>query len=163
MSHIPIELLNTESAKWAMVGNSSESQTPTIQDSEIDEYARLLGVGWISLGKDPDVLAALRGYSRYIENHYPLNNVVILVRGKSLESYLIRSSEGYFLFKEDLKEGRLIAKDISETLIKLRSPDIQFDSAGPIYAADSPDPLPSNDNGSDVEMDDRTGGNISFE
>ena len=100
-----------------------------------DEFTQALGVGWTRLGDDPDVVAAVRGYCRYIENHYPLTNVEILVKSRSLDSYLVKTSGGYYLFNEDLSEGKLIAREFTATLAYLQGSRIQCEGTGPIYAA----------------------------
>ena len=100
----------------------------------IDEYSRILGVGWTRIRDDPDVLAATRGFCRYIEKHYPLTGIEILVKGRSLDAYLVKTSQGYFLFKDDLSEGKLVAKEFNLTLIRLSDPEIRYDGESPIRA-----------------------------
>jgi len=134
--------------------SSAAPRNSSLESPRIDEYAQALGVGWTKMGDDPDVLAACRGYSRYIENHYLLTNVEVLVRSKSLDSFLVRTARGYYLFNEELTEGRLVAKEFDVTLEKLKSPTIQFDGV-PIYTSAAPEASPSKDDemeASDMEM-----------
>lgn len=120
---------------FATMTPSTGSHRQGFQTPQADEYSRILGVGWTKLGEDPDVLAAARGYCRYIENHYPLTNVEILAKSRSLDSYLVKTSGGYYLFKDELTEGRLIAKEFEVTMARLGGSDIRFDGEGPIHAA----------------------------
>ncbi|SZF04721.1 unnamed protein product [Blumeria hordei] len=91
------------------------------EGSIIDNYTRHLGIGWSSLSDtDPETQAATRGWIKFIENHFPLSNVRIRLQSKGLASYLIESNEGYFLFSEDLKQGRLVSVNLEKTWINLQ-------------------------------------------
>lgn len=91
------------------------------EESIIDNFTLHLGIGWSSLSiTDPDTQAATRGWVKFIETHFPLSNVRIRLQSKGLASYLIESNEGYFLFGEDLKQGRLVSVDIEKTLVNLQ-------------------------------------------
>ena len=68
-------------------------------DPTIDQYTQLLGVGWTYVGESSGRAAMARGFARYIDNHYPLTDLEVLLSSSSLESYLVKSSEGYFLIK----------------------------------------------------------------
>lgn len=113
----------------------AEPLNPGFHTPEIDKYTHLLGVGWAKLGEDPDVLAAARGFCLYINNRYPLTKPEILLESKGLESYLVKSDQGYFLFKEHLNEARLVATGHGSTMARLQSPPINFEGEKPIFAA----------------------------
>ena len=97
-------------------GEQSSSQVP-----KIDEFTHALGIGWAKIEGDPDYLAACRGYCRYIENHYQLAGVDILAKWKSTDSFLINTDDGYYLFNEELTEGRLVAKALDTTMAWLKN------------------------------------------
>lgn len=126
-----------------------------LRPTQADEYTHILGVGWTKLGDDPHFLAAVRGYCRYIENHYSLTNAEILAKSSSLDSYLVKTSGGYYLFNEKLTEGRLIARDLEVTLERLQSSEIQFDCAYPIHPANTSGGDPSKDNGTEISETER--------
>ncbi len=101
----------------------------------IDHFTHLLGVGWARIGADQDVQAAARGWSKYIENHYPLSMVSIVLRSKSLEANLAETKDGYFLFKDDLSEGRLVGSDWETCLANLKRTPIVFQGSDTLKAA----------------------------
>ncbi|KUI57982.1 hypothetical protein VP1G_05326 [Cytospora mali] len=104
----------------------------------VDDFTMHLGVGWARLSEDVHIQAAARGWARYIENHFPVNNAKIRLQ-KSHEAYLVEASEGFFLFAENLREGRLVSRDAQRALQNLRSYPAVFD--GPtMTAVESPRP-----------------------
>lgn len=106
---------------------STEPPNPGFHLPHVGKYSLLLSIGWTKRGIAPDVLAATQGYCRYIEKHYPLTNVDFCLEHKGKELYLIKSDEGYLLFKDDLTEGKLVSRDFQATLARLQSPPVQFD------------------------------------
>lgn len=92
----------------------------------VDHFTHLLGVGWARISDDKDVQAAARGWSRYIENHYPLSMVRIVLKSKGLEANLAETKDGFFLFKDDLSEGRLVGSDWESCLANLQRKPITF-------------------------------------
>lgn len=108
----------------------------------IDNITIMLGVGWSRVSGDQDVLAAARGCARYIERHYPLSAVKLLLKSKALDASLVEAREGYYLFQEDLNQGRLVSKNWDTCLINLKnSTDIIFEGLETLYARRSPSPL----------------------
>ena len=131
----------------AMAAKPTEFPKATVADPIIDQYTHLLGVGWTHVGEDSGFVAMARGFSRYIDNHYPLTDSKILLTSKSLRSYLVKSSQGYFLFKEDLGAGRLVATTWEDTLANLQSLPVRFSGAQPLLAARTPDEGRETDSG----------------
>lgn len=105
----------------------------------VDDYTRHLGIGWSSINNSgPDVQAAARGWAKFIENHFPVSNAKIQLTSKGLASYLVEATEGYFLFAEDLKQGRLVSTSLEKTWVNLSSPVPVFDGELVMEARQSP-------------------------
>lgn len=116
--------------------------SPTKSGSEkptIDYFTHLLGVGWSRVGIDNDVRAAARGWAKYIENRYPVTGAVILLQSKGLDACLVGAQQGYFLFKEDLSEGRLVGSNWETCLANLQSTPMAFEGAETLQAAQTPE------------------------
>ncbi|KAH7320307.1 hypothetical protein B0I35DRAFT_478566 [Stachybotrys elegans] len=107
----------------------------------IDDFTLHLGIGWRRISADEHIQAASRGWARYIENHYPLSNVRICLESKGLLSYLVEANEGFFLFAENLRQGRLISHTVQSTLANLQQSPPAFEGADTLFAAESPRPL----------------------
>ncbi|GAO15020.1 hypothetical protein UVI_02027550 [Ustilaginoidea virens] len=86
----------------------------------IDAFTILLGIGWRQLGTDEHVQAAARGWARFIEKHFKLSNVGIRLESRGLQSYLVEAAEGYFLFAENLRRGRLVSRTADKALHNLQ-------------------------------------------
>lgn len=114
----------------------------------VDQFTRLLGVGWARISDDKDVQAAARGWSRYIENHYPLSMVSIVLRSKGLEANLAETKNGYFLFKDDLSEGQLVGLDWESSLENLQRKPIAFQGLEPLKATRNSTPHPGSSSSS---------------
>ena len=106
-----------------------------VSEPTVDHFTHLLGVGWARISDDKDVQAAARGWSRYIENHYPLSMVRIVLRSKGLEANLAETGNGYFLFKDDLSEGQLVGSDWETCLANLQRRPIAFQGSETLKAA----------------------------
>lgn len=111
--------------------------TGPVQPS-IDQYTRHLGIGWSMLSADEDIQAAVRGWTKYIENHYPVNNAIIRLQSRGLASYLVEAQEGYFLFGDDLKQGRLVSTSLEKTFENLRGPVPIFEGDMVLEASETP-------------------------
>lgn len=101
----------------ASLASSSPPKSST--EPTIDDFTRHLGIGWSRISEEPDIQAAARGWARYIENHFSLSNAQIRLQSRGLASYLVEASEGYFLFGEDLREGRLVSTDLQRAVRNL--------------------------------------------
>ena len=110
----------------------------------IDDFTYALGIGWTRLSpEDADIQAAARGWARYLENHYSrhIHGAEILLKSEGLNAYLVGCQEGYYLFSEDLLEGRLVGKHWESCLNNLRVHPIAFEGEG-ILLAERPGPDP---------------------
>jgi hypothetical protein len=103
----------------------------------IDTFTMHLGIGWRQLSNDEHIQAAARGWARYIENHYPLNNVHIRLESRGLQSYLVEASEGFFLFSEDLRRAQLVSTSVDGALSNLQTSPPKFDGSITLSAAKS--------------------------
>ena len=121
------------------------SSSPTHTEPQIDASTILLGIGWTALASssstDPDesAAAAIRGWARYIANHYSISNPAILLRSAGLSAYLVQADEGFFLFHEDLGEGRLVGRTEHEALANLKtSPPAAVEGSEVLRAVGTP-------------------------
>lgn len=119
---------------------SSTSSGPQIP--LIDDATHLLGISWQRVStEDKDMAAAVRGWERYINNHFSrfLGNAEILLKHRGLNAYLVTarptfnglidsSAPVYFyLFNEHLTEGQLVGTNWQACLHNLRSSPITFE------------------------------------
>ena len=120
----------------------SESPIASVELPSIDPASAMLGVGWkVMSSTDEDMQKAIRGWAKYIENHYPLNGVQILSKSESKEAFLVQSDEGYWLFKEDLDEGRLVSISWQGCVAGLTSVPTTFEGSSVLTAQRSPSPV----------------------
>lgn len=138
----------TKSCRLASVSSASQGDiliTPASMASpvaEIDPASAMLGVGWkVMPREDEDMMQAVRGWARYIENHYPLNAVEIILKSEGQEAFVVRSQEGWWLFKEDLSEGRLVSPTWEGCVTGLRAEPKVFEGASTICAQRTPSPI----------------------
>lgn len=112
---------------------NTPSSSPTRQSPKrgptVDDYTMHLGVGWSRISNDVDMQAAARGWAKYIENHFHISSPKILLQSNGLASYLVEAKEGWFLFGEDLAQGRLVATSLDRTFENLRTSPPVFDGA----------------------------------
>ena len=95
----------------------SSAPNPITTSPQIDQLTQLLGIGWTAVitSPDPDFQKAVRGWEKYIDNHYPLLEVAIQARSKGLDNAFLvvaRNHENvslrrWYLFREDLLVGLL--------------------------------------------------------
>lgn len=116
---------------------SSPPKTASMEPT-VDDFTIHLGIGWSRISDDEDLQAAARGWARYIENHYPVSDTTIRLQSKGLASYLVEAQEGYFLFGEDLKQGRLVSTSLVKTFDNLKNTPPVFDGSSIMIAAGSP-------------------------
>ncbi len=148
------ELPRRKVARWdtssnvdpTIAANPTESARASVAGPIIDQYTHLLGIGWTYVGGNSNLAAMARGFGRYIDNHYPLRDTEVLAKSKSLDSYLTRTSQGYFLFKEDLSSGQLVANTWEDTLANLQCSPIRFSQAQIFAASRTPDTSRESDN-----------------
>jgi len=104
----------------------------------VDDFTRHLGIGWSAISSDVDIQAAARGWTKFIENHFPVTNAEIKLQSRGLSSYLVQANEGFFLFQEDLKRGQLVSTTLEKTMQNLSSPTPLFDGTTVLEASDLP-------------------------
>ncbi|KAI9761547.1 MAG: hypothetical protein M4579_000938 [Chaenotheca gracillima] len=108
----------------------------------IDDFTLLLGVGWTRLNAVPaHVEEAMRGWTRYIDNHYPLTNPTMLLQSKAHDSFLVGAQEGFFLFDESLGEARLVGASEQTMLANLRSQPVAFEGTDSLKAVGTPNAI----------------------
>lgn len=116
-----------------MAASSDATSLPVI-----DDFTLHLGIGWSRISDDGDIQAAARGWARFIENHYPVTEAKIRLQSRGLQSYLVEANEGFFLFAENLRQGRLVSKDAARAMQNLRTSPPTFDGADTMQAATTP-------------------------
>lgn len=141
----PMPILRSHKSQRMDIGNTSKaeegsgwtvntpSSSPTRQSPKrgptVDDYTVHLGIGWSRISNDVDMQAAARGWAKYIENHFHITSPKILLQSNGLASYLVEAKEGWFLFGEDLAQGRLVATSLDRTFENLRTSPPVFDGA----------------------------------
>ncbi|KAL2068920.1 hypothetical protein VTL71DRAFT_15258 [Oculimacula yallundae] len=131
---IPEEPFPGQDASPTSRGSPERHTEPTV-----DKFTLHLGIGWSSIdAAGPDTQAASRGWTKFIENHFPVTNAKIQLQSKGLNSYLVEASEGYFLFGEDLKQGRLVSTSLEKTFANLKGPAPVFDGDVIMEAGQTP-------------------------
>ena len=121
-----------------LITPTTASPTNGIAEPIVDEFTRHLGIGWSLLSQDSDIQAAARGWTKFINNHYPVTDARIRLQSRGLASYLVETNEGYFLFGEDLKQGRLVSTTLDRTWINLRGAVPIFDGDTVLEASQTP-------------------------
>jgi len=152
-----ITLLTLSSQAAGIHGCLPSKATPL--DPTVDDSTHLLGIGWMCLSSEDDAVAAARGWAKYINNHYPgVQDARILLQSKGLNAYLVAASDGFYLFKEDLSEGRFVGRTWETCLTNLRAVPIGFEGGEVLRATRMPEGYRvGGGGGGGVEMDDGYG------
>lgn len=117
-----------------------EETTPSIASSPpkseptVDDFTIHLGIGWNRVSEDEHIQAAARGWAKFIENNYPVTAPTIQLESRGLSSYLVEAKEGFFLFGEDLKQGRLVSTDFVKAVQNLQVNPPIFDGSEVLVA-----------------------------
>ncbi|KAK4101821.1 hypothetical protein N658DRAFT_38909 [Parathielavia hyrcaniae] len=122
--------------------NPMTASSDSLAQPIVDDFTLHLGIGWSRISADEHIQAAARGWARYIENHYPVKNVKILLESRGLQSYLVEATEGYFLFAENLRQGRLVSTTPEGALQNLKMSPPVFDGPETMDASEAPSPKP---------------------
>lgn len=122
----------------AIVSTSETLPLENMTQPVVDQFTIHLGIGWRRISEDQHIQAAARGWARYIENHYPVSSAVIRLESKGLQSYLVEAAQGFFLFSEDLRQGRFVSKDVGGAMRNLKCSPPAFDSQETLLATESP-------------------------
>lgn len=104
----------------------------------VDDFTMHLGIGWRKISEEQHIQAAARGWARYIENHYPVSSVNVRLESSGLQAYLVETAEGFFLFDENLKQGRLVSTNAETAFQNLKTTPPVFEGQVTIFAADAP-------------------------
>ena len=137
-----------------------------MEEPQVDNFTQMLGISWQRISTDDkDMAAAIRGWEKYINNHYAryIQDSQIVLRHKGLNAYLVTSrppvtapnaSSSYFcqndtsfggtksenlfyLFNEDLTEARLVASDWQTCAKRLRCSPIEFAQGSEVVRAET--------------------------
>lgn len=127
---------------------AGNSTTALPSEPVVDHFTLHLGIGWRRISDDDHIQAAARGWARYIENHYPITSVSIRLVSSGLQAYLVEANEGFFLFAEDLKQGRLVSTEAGRALQNLKTSPPVFDSHDTLFAVETPGSVPTGPLGS---------------
>jgi len=133
--------------------NPMTASSDSLAQPIVDDFTVHLGVGWSRINDSPHIQAAARGWARYIENHYPVTHVKILLESRGLESYLVEAAEGYYLFAENLRQGRLVSTTPEGALQNLKISPPVFEGLNTMDASDSPKPMAPIAHAASAEMD----------
>ena len=135
----------------------SHSSTP--EEPLVDDFTHILGISWQRVGDgDADMAAAIRGWAKYIDNHYStyIRDSKILLKNRGLNAYLVAGQSNsnttastdinmggqeqaqavFYLFNENLCEGQLVARDWETCLQNLRSVPIVFENSNVVRASE---------------------------
>ena len=131
----------------ALLAESDAANTPPFIEAPapaIDAATLMLGIGWKVIPEDnADMQGAARGWARYIENHYALGEVKTVLKSEGQEAFVVHArepQEGWWLFKEDLSEGRLVASTWESCVAGLRAVPTAFEGAETVCAMRTPSP-----------------------
>ncbi|EGS24022.1 uncharacterized protein CTHT_0007330 [Thermochaetoides thermophila DSM 1495] len=125
------------------ISNPMTSSSDSLSQPIVDDFTIHLGIGWSRLS--PSIQDAARGWARYIENHYPVTNAKLILQSRGLESYLVEANEGYFLFDESLRKGRLVSRTPEGALRNLKVSPPVFEGADVMNASPTAKIAHSND------------------
>lgn len=146
---------NRSSPTRSVAGSSTPVPSLSLDSSGapvVDDFTLAFGIGWRLMNADSSISAAVRGWARYIENHYPISNISIHAESKGLQSYLVRADQGWFLFDENLRQGRLVSTDNQRCIENLKSSPPVFEGADTMIPSESPKALAPQGNDLDMIM-----------
>lgn len=140
LEKMPDSSLSSSAATPCDVPGQSPFDTPVL-----DPATHLLGIGWTSISKDEHMQAAAKGWARYINNHYPsLSNTQLVLKSEGHQAYLvsathtIEGTQGFYLFAEDLNEGKLVAQTWEVCLRNLQTSSPVFEGQETLRAVRTP-------------------------
>ncbi|KAJ9138580.1 hypothetical protein NKR19_g7767 [Coniochaeta hoffmannii] len=139
----PVDAQDSRSSPTPNLVNPMASSSDSLAQPVIDDFTLHLGIGWSRVSEDEGIQAAARGWARYIENHYPVTNARIRLESRGLQSYLVEADQGFFLFAENLRQGRLVATHVERAIHNLKTSPPTFDGAHTMEAAETGTPMPS--------------------
>lgn len=140
---------NQRSSPTRDLVNPMTSSSDPLAQPVIDDFTLHLGIGWSRISDDEGIQAAARGWARYIGNHYPVTNAKIRLESRGLQSYLVEADEGFFLFAENLRQGRLVSTNAEQAIQNLKTSPPTFEGAHTMEAAGTPMPADAHPHSSD--------------
>lgn len=140
-SSIKTDLANILAQQHAPASPPKTANTAT--HPEVDEATLALGIGWTRMSNEDDsIQTAARGWARYLENHYArhIHGAEILLKSSGLNAYLVGCQEGFYLFSENLLEGKLVARTWEDCLANLQAQPMVFEGSEVLGAERTPAP-----------------------
>ncbi|KAJ0423757.1 hypothetical protein BJY00DRAFT_278262 [Aspergillus carlsbadensis] len=136
-----------------ILNNPARSNPFSPDEPLVDDATRLLGISWqrFPADNDPDMAAAARGWKKYIDRQFSryLVDAELLVKNRALGAYLVSARPiippggpaqmpAFYLFKDDLSQGQLVASSWDSCLQNLQSSPIMFEGTEVLNASDRP-------------------------
>lgn len=103
--------------------------TARASEGNLDPFTVALGVGWRTPDQSVAAISARRGHATFIQNVHHLSGVTIAAVNVSNARVLVEAGDGWFLFDESLRTGRLLARDKDQALNNLRQDPTVFEGA----------------------------------
>lgn len=111
----PIQSANTTSDS-GLVGRIPS----TLEDLFHESMTIQLGLGWKRISRDPDMQASARGWAKFVERRYPIDDVKILAKHTD-GSFLGEARKGLYIFAHDLSFGAFIANLWTDCVTEFQS------------------------------------------
>ncbi|KAL4870955.1 hypothetical protein BDV12DRAFT_164984 [Aspergillus spectabilis] len=136
-----------------VLNTSSRSNPFSPEEPLVDDATRLLGISWrrVQAGNDVDMAAAVRGWKKYVDRQFSqyLVDSEILMKNRALNAYLVSARPmvpfagpaqmpAFYLFNDDLTQGRLVASSWESCLRNLQSFPVMFEGTEILDASDKP-------------------------
>lgn len=86
-----------------------------------------------------------------------MQDAQILLQSKGLNAYLVAASDGFYLFEDDLSEGRLVGRSWERCLANLKAVPLGFEGGEVLRATRMPEGHRVGVGGVGVDMDDGYG------
>lgn len=146
--HKRLQDTNDDNRRTLNPGTGSSPFSP--EDPLVDDATRLLGISWQRIGSDGEMAAAVRGWTKFIDNQYSshLQDSRILMKNRALNAFLVSalpkgaglpsSSPALYLFSEDLMQAQLVGSTWEITLQNLRTVPIMFEGTEVLQAGGKP-------------------------
>ncbi|RMJ25505.1 hypothetical protein PHISP_03615 [Aspergillus sp. HF37] len=154
LSSMHKRLWNTDDDNRRALNPGTSSSPFSPGEPLVDDATRLLGISWQQVSSDNDMAAAVRGWTKFIDNQYSshLQDSRIFMKNRALNAFLVSArpkgaglpaSAALYLFTEDLRQAQLVGSTWETTLQNLRTVPITFEGTEILQAAGRPlDHLP---------------------
>jgi hypothetical protein len=149
LSSMHKRLQNTDDDNHRTLNPGTSSSPFSPGEPLVDDATRLLGISWQQVSSDNDMAAAVRGWTKFIDNQYSshLQDSRIFMKNRALNAYLVSArpkgaglpaSAALYLFTEDLSQAQLVGSTWESTLQNLRTVPITFEGTEILHAAGRP-------------------------